>query len=129
MLNSIFLDNLDADAERLERINEIVARVPPERQWLVSERQVRMLVLRPSSDLGRLAARFEDRLPRGLRYLIRGLGTRRVASPDLLSYLMFEGDYLCELIRLGERDAEKNWLRIKRFLDDRNAPDTPSESA
>lgn len=128
MLNSIFLDNLDADAERLERINEIVARVPPERQWLVSEREVRMLVLRPSSDLGRLAARFEDRLPRGLRYLIRGLGTRRVASPDLLSYLMFEGDYLRELIRLGERDAEKNWLRIKRFLDGRNTPDTPSES-
>jgi NTE family protein len=129
MLNSIFLDNLDADAERLERINEIVARVPRERQWLVSERQVKMLVLRPSSDLGRLAAQFEDRLPRGLRYLIRGLGTRRVASPDLLSYLMFEGDYLRELIRLGERDAEKNWLRIKRFLDDRNTPDTPSESA
>lgn len=31
MLNSIFLDNLDADVERLERINEIVARVPSER--------------------------------------------------------------------------------------------------
>ncbi len=129
MLNSIFLDNLDADVERLERINEIVARVPQEKQWLVSERPVRMLVLRPSSDLGRLAARYEDRLPRGLRYLIRGLGTRRVASPDLLSYLMFEGEYLQELIRLGERDAEKNWLRIKRFLDDGSAPDAPSETA
>jgi NTE family protein len=129
MLNSIFLDNLDADAERLERINELVARVPSERQWLLSERPVRMLVLRPSSDLGRLAARHEDRLPRGLRYLIRGLGTRRVASPDLLSYLMFEGEYLRELIRLGERDAEKNWLRIRRFLEDGNDPDTPSESA
>jgi NTE family protein len=129
MLNSIFLDNLDADAERLERINEIVARVPPEKQWLVSERQVRMLVLRPSNDLGRLAARYEDRLPRGLRYLIRGLGTRRVASPDLLSYLMFEGEYLQELIRLGERDAEKNWLRIKRFLDDGSAPDAHSGTA
>ena len=129
MLNSIFLDNLDADVERLERINEIVARVPQEKQWLVSERPVRMLVLRPSSDLGRLAARYEDRLPRGLRYLVRGLGTRRVASPDLLSYLMFEGEYLQELIRLGERDAEKNWLRIKRFLDDGSAPDAPSETA
>lgn len=129
MLNSIFLDNLDADAERLERINEIVARVPQEKQWLVSERPVRMLVLRPSSDLGRLAARYEDRLPRGLRYLVRGLGTRRVASPDLLSYLMFEGEYLQELIRLGERDAEKNWLRIKRFLDDGSAPDAHSGTA
>ena len=129
MLNSLFLDTLDADAERLERINEIVARVPSERQWLLSERPVKMLVLRPSSDLGRLAARYEDRLPRGLRYLIRGLGTRRVASPDLLSYLMFEGEYLHELIRLGELDAEKNWLRIRRFLDDRSGPDGPAVSA
>ena len=128
MLNSIFLDNLDADAERLERINEIVARVPNERQWLVSERPVSMLVLRPSSDLGRLAARYEDRLPRGLRYLIRGLGSRRVASPDLLSYLMFEAEYLQELIRLGERDASRNWIRIRRFLKDGNARDTPSGS-
>ncbi len=129
MLNSIFLDNLDADAERLERINEIVARVPSERQWLISERPVSMLVLRPSSDLGRLAARYENSLPRGLRYLIRGLGTRRVASPDLLSYLMFEGEYLQELIRLGERDAEKNWLRIRRFLNDETGSDGPSDSA
>jgi len=128
MLNSIFLDNLDADAERLERINEIVARVPNERQWLVSERPVSMLVLRPSSDLGRLAARYEDRLPRGLRYLIRGLGSRRVASPDLLSYLMFEAEYLQELIRLGERDASRNWIRIRRFLKDGDARDTPSGS-
>lgn len=126
MANSIFLDNLDADVERLERINEIVARVPDKKQWLVAERPVRLLLLRPSSDLGRLAANYEDRLPRGLRYLIRGLGTRRVASPDLLSYLMFEGEYLQELIRLGERDASHNWLRIRRFLDDGSSPDTPS---
>ena len=128
MANSIFLDNLDADVERLERINEIVARVPDKRQWLLSERPVRLLLLRPSSDLGRLAARYEDRLPRGLRYLIRGLGTRRVASPDLLSYLMFESEYLQELIRLGERDASHNWLRIRRFLEDGNSLDTPSET-
>ena len=118
MLNSIFLDNLDADAERLERINDIVARIPDEKQWLVSERQVRFLVIRPSSDLGRMAARHEAELPRTLRYLIRGLGSGRVASPDLLSYLMFEGGYLSELIRLGERDAERNWLRIRKFFED-----------
>jgi len=122
MLNSIFLDNVDADAERLERINEIVARVPDRRKWLISERPVSMLVIRPSNDLGRLAARYETRLPRGLRYLVRGLGTRRVASPDLLSYLMFEGEYLRELIRLGERDASRNWLRIRRFLDGGDEP-------
>lgn len=124
MLNSIFLDNLDADAERLGRINEIVARVPEEKLWLVPERNVRFLIIRPSADLGRMAARHESALPSALRYLIRGLGTGRMASPDLLSYLMFEGEYLRELIRLGERDAEKNWLRIRKFIeDDGAAPD------
>ena len=117
MLNSIFLDNLDADAERLERINAIVARIPDEKQWLVPEREVRFLVIRPSSDLGRMAARHEAELPRTLRYLIRGLGSGRMASPDLLSYLMFEGGYLTELIQLGERDAERNWLRIRKFFE------------
>lgn len=116
MLNSIFLDNLDADAERLQRINRLVSRVPPERRWLLAERPVRLLVLRPSEDMGRIAARHEARMPRPLRYLARGLGTRRVASPDLLSYLMFESEYLKELVRLGERDAERGWLRIRRFL-------------
>jgi NTE family protein len=127
MLNSIFLDNLDADAERLERINEIVARIPDEKKWLAPEREVRFLVIRPSSDLGRMAARHESELPRTLRYLIRGLGSRRVASPDLLSYLMFEGGYLAELIRLGERDAERNWLRIRKFFDDDRVGSSGSE--
>jgi len=116
MLNSIFLDNLDVDAERLQRINRLVSRVPPERRWLLSERPVRLLVLRPSEDIGRIAARHEACLPRALRYLARGLGTRRVASPDLLSYLLFESEYLGELVQLGERDADRSWLRIRRFL-------------
>ena len=127
MLNSIFLDNLDADAERLERINDIVARVPDEKLWLLRERNVRFLIIRPSADLGRMAARHESALPSALRYMIRGLGTGRVASPDLLSYLMFEGEYLQELIRLGERDAEKNWLRIRRFIEDDRAVSPASD--
>ena len=47
-----------------------------------------------------------------------------MASPDLLSYLMFEGEYLAELIRLGERDAERNWLRIRKFFDGTGRPES-----
>ncbi|MGD8496735.1 MAG: patatin-like phospholipase family protein [Gemmatimonadales bacterium] len=117
LLNSIFLDNLDVDAERLRRINHVLARVPESRRWLLSERPVRLLVLRPSSDIGRVAARYEQSIPRSLRYLLRGLGTRRISSSDLVSYLMFESEYIEHLIRLGERDAERSWLKIRRFLD------------
>lgn len=117
LLNSIFLDNLDVDAERLRRINYLLARVPDSRRWLLSERPVRLLVLRPSSDIGRVARHYEASIPRSLRYLLRGLGTRKISSSDLVSYLMFESEYLAHLIELGERDAEQNWFKIRRFLD------------
>lgn len=117
LLNSIFLDNLDVDAERLRRINYLLTRVPDSRRWLLTEKEVKLLVLRPSSDIGRVAGEYESQMPGSLRYLIRGLGTRRISSADLVSYLLFETGYLTRLIELGERDAERNWLKIKRFLD------------
>ncbi len=117
MLNSIFLDHLDADAERLERVNQLLQRVDPKHSWLVPEREVDLLVVRPSLDIARMAAGYERQMPRTLRYLIRGLGTRRGSGADLLSYLLFEPRFLSELIELGERDAKLNRVRISRFVE------------
>jgi NTE family protein len=117
MLNSIFLDHLDADAERLERVNQLLRRVDPKTRWLVPEREVDLLVIRPSLDMARMAAGYERQMPRTLRYLIRGLGTRRGSGADLLSYLLFEPQFLRELIELGERDAKLNRVRISRFVE------------
>jgi NTE family protein len=79
-------------------------------------RLVEILVLRPSRDLGKLAGEFEPRLPRVFRYLTRGLGTQKTTSPDILSLLMFQHDYLRRLIELGEGDVEANKDRIDAFL-------------
>jgi NTE family protein len=117
LLNSIFLDNLDVDAERLRRVNYLLARVPESRRWLLSEKPVRLLVLRPSTDIGKIAKQYEASMPKSLRYLLGGLGTRRISSSDLVSYLLFESEYLERLIEMGERDAERSWLKIRRFLD------------
>lgn len=117
LLNSIFLDNLDVDAERLRRVNYLLARVPESRRWLLSEKPVRLLVLRPSTDIGRVAKQYERSMPKSLRYLLGGLGTRRISSSDLVSYLLFESEYLERLIEMGEHDAERSWLKIRRFLD------------
>jgi NTE family protein len=76
-----------------------------------------MLVLRPSRDLGRLAGDYEPRLPRVFRFLTRGLGTRKTASPDILSLVMFQQDYLRRLIELGEEDVHRQWERIEAFLE------------
>ncbi len=124
LLNAIFLDVFDQDVERLERLNSVVRRVPTaEREGL---KPVDILVLRPSRDLGRLAAQFEPRLPRMFRFLTRGLGTRETKSPDFLSLLMFQPDYLRELIAIGEADAEARKDEIAALIEGRvGAPARP----
>lgn len=114
LYNAIFLDLIDEDIMRLERMNRLLDDLPQaQREGM---RLVEILVLRPSRDLGKLAGEFEPRLPRAFRYLTRGLGTRRTASPDILSLLMFQADYLRRLVELGEGDVESNGERIDAFL-------------
>jgi len=116
LLNSIFLDLLDADALRLDRINRLIEHLPEcERDGL---RKVKLLTLRPSVDLGILAREHEARLPRGFRFLTRGLGTRETRSPDFLSLILFQPDYLHSLMDLGEADAMAQSEEIGRFLRD-----------
>lgn len=114
LYNAIFLDLLDADALRLQQVNQLVERLPASerRGW----RRIDLLVLRPSRDLGRLANDFEAALPRGLRFLLRGLGSRQTRSNDMLSLLMFQADYVGRLMELGEADARARSGDIDAFL-------------
>jgi NTE family protein len=114
LLNSVFLDLLDQDALRLQRLNSLLRRLPKEQRNGL--REVDLLVLRPSVDLGRLANEFEPQLPKTFRFLTRGLGTRQTSSPDLLSMVLFQQDYLCRLIELGEADAEARAEEIDAFV-------------
>ncbi len=104
LLNSVFLDLVDQDVARLERINHLIEKIPADQRE--GFRPIETLVLRPSENLGALAARYEVKLPWAFRFLTRGLGTRETKSPDFLAMLMFAPDYLRHLIEIGERDAE-----------------------
>ena len=75
-----------------------------------------LLVIRPSVDISRLAAEYEAQLPRVFRHLVRGLGSREIQSPDLLSLLTFEPAYLTRLMELGETDAAAHADRIHALL-------------
>jgi NTE family protein len=114
LLNAVFLDLLDSDAMRLEQLNALIERLPPEARDTL--RHIDLLVLRPSRDLGRLANEFEAALPNPFRFLIRGLGSRETRSNDLLSLVMFQSDYIARLIDLGEADAQARAEEIERFL-------------
>jgi NTE family protein len=116
LYNAIFLDQLDGDAFQLEQINRLIARLPEsQRDGL---RHIDLLLFRPSVDLGRLANEYEPDLPRAFRFLTRGLGTRETRSNDMLSLVMFQGDYVRRLVDLGEADASARIDEFRRFLAD-----------
>jgi len=115
LFNAIFLDLFDADSLTLDRVNKATETLPLELRG--GYRAIKLIVLRPSRDLGKLANEYEAGLPGAFRFLTRGLGTRETRSNDLLSLLMFQPDYLSRLIELGEADAEARREDIEGLLD------------
>ena len=120
LYNAIFLDQLDADALQLRRINDLVASSREGESGGL--RRIDLLMLRPSKDLGRLANDYEPELPRAFRFLMRGLGTRETRSNDMLSLVMFQSDYVKRLMELGEADAMAKLPEIRRFLSPASPP-------
>jgi NTE family protein len=116
LFNAIFLDSLDADAERLQRINRLLAALPRDCEPPAGLRSVDLLLLRPSRDLGMLAGGLESKLPRMVRLVVRSLGARRAGASDLVSYLLFEPDYTETLMDLGYSDALSQWPAIEQFI-------------
>jgi NTE family protein len=111
-LNSLLYGHTEFDAEQLRRITELVRANPGPTGF----EPVELFLMRPSADLGRVAAQYEHKLPRALRYLTRGLGTRDENSTDLLSTLLFDSAYTEQLVELGRRDAEANIDALVRFV-------------
>ena len=120
-LSSIFLDNLGADLERLTQMNRLLALLPTarlERSGLVL-RHADAMVLAPSIDIGTLALKYADRLPAGVRTLLRGFGSTRGTGANLLSYLLFDRDFCRVLLRLGYQDTFLRRDEVAAFLDTR----------
>ena len=112
MLNAIFLDSLDADVERLQRINELITEgAHPELKTLP------ILLIRPSRDLGKMTSNISAELPPILRYLLKGIGVSGTEGLDLLSYLAFDQSYTKPLMELGYEDTYKMKDEILRFND------------
>lgn len=121
LVNAIFLDVIDEDVERMQRMNELIRKMDPvERNGL---KPIELLVLRPSIDLGKLAGDYEKLLPAKLKLLVRALGAKETESPDFISLLMFEPEYTRRIIEIGEMDVESRLDELRTFLG------TDSESA
>lgn len=111
-LNSLLYGHTEFDAEQLRRITDLVrASAKP-----TGFKPVELFLMRPSDDLAQVAAQYEHKLPRALRYLTRGLGTRDENSTDLLSTLLFDSAYTEALVACGRRDAEAQIDALVRFV-------------
>jgi len=115
-LSSIFLDSLNVDIERVQRINNTLNLLPAEARAQAALRPVEVLVIAPSQRLDTLAARHVKSLPWPVRALLRGIGAMNRKGSALASYLLFEQEYTCALIDLGYADTMARREEVLAFM-------------
>ncbi len=114
LLDSVMLDAIEIDVDHSERVNASVelCRAPdPENPF----RWIDHLWLGPSSSISSVAAELSDRIPRIVRYLIRGLGSDE-ATTELTSYLLFEPEFCQRLMEMGRADVLASSDTIRAFF-------------
>ncbi|MFN4290286.1 MAG: patatin-like phospholipase family protein [Permianibacter sp.] len=118
VLDSVFIDSLDSDMERLQRINNTLSKIPPEVRAAngINLQPVETLVIAPSRDLSELSGQFARELPRTARFFFRRIGISGRSGSTILSYLLFESGYTKELIALGYEDGMRQRDDILRFF-------------
>ncbi len=119
VLNSIFLDSMDADLERLKRINRTLELIPKKliEDGTIKLKPVKVLEINPSRNISKIAQQHAQRLPPAVRFFMRGIGGLSSNSTSLLSYLLFDKAYCRDLIALGYADTINRREEVMGFLD------------
>jgi len=124
MLDTLFMDGLYSDLERLTRFNELIDILPPEqrRDEFSRTRPVDTMVVLPSKDLRDIAYKHRQAMPFTLRAILRGIGGKGGSENRLLSFLLFEQVFTRELIDLGYSDAMQVQDELRRFVTGKDVP-------
>jgi NTE family protein len=115
LLDTIFMDTLNADLSRLGRINRTLDRVPESERGGTGLAFIESMVVRPSRDLREITHEHMGDIPRAVRLLLRALGGWG-RDWRLASYLLFESPYCHELMQLGYRDGLSQGEQLAAFL-------------
>lgn len=134
ILNALLLDHVTHDLEVLTRVNQLLVdgekAYGPDfvdrlngaaRDRDVLYRRAEKMVVRPSEDIGRLAATYvragKLKASRSLAHRLLSLvDVGQATEADLASYLLFDGDFARKLISLGRADAEAKRADIAAFF-------------
>jgi NTE family protein len=114
LLNAVFQTLLDEEVESINQLSAVLEKLPErDRAGL---RPGRVLVVRPSRDLGAMAGPHLRRFPSLLGFVARQMTAGDPRNLDLLSSAVFDRQFIGELMELGERDAEAQSAGIEDLL-------------
>jgi len=116
-LNSIFLDHMEVDLERVKKINDLVAIMPAEMRESTNLKHVEVMVISPSQPIDKITERYVKELPWTIRLLLRLVGARHHSGVTLVSYLLSEKKFCRALIDMGYQDALNRRDEIMKFLE------------
>lgn len=117
LLDTLFADTLDADLERVDRINQTLSILTPEQMQQTDLKQIEYFQVKPSEDLQSIAQKHFHNLPSGIRSLLKVIGVNEQSESSLPSYLLFESPYCQELIALGFKDGMEHKNQLRDFLE------------
>jgi NTE family protein len=108
VLDSLFMDSIYTDLERIRRINHSVTQMSPNRSAGPAHdlQQIDARIVVPSADIRDIAVRHRKAFPRSVSTLLGLIGARGAAGGQLMSYLLFDKGYCGELMALGEADGK-----------------------
>lgn len=119
LLNSAFVDSLEADIEYLDTINQLLGSgvYQHTEKDEPALRPVKSLVISPSKAIDKIAGRNVRNLPKSVRFFMRSSGaTAHRGGSVFSSYLLFVKPYINELIELGYQDAMWEKDAIQQFF-------------
>ena len=137
-LNALMLDHTEYDLQRMQRINMILeaghASFGDQFETMMNQaliklrgaplRRIHAVHIRPSEDIGAMASDFVNSGRLRLRGVVAQQLISRLAGGearrenDLLSYLLFDGEFASDLIELGRRDAASKAEELAALFQD-----------